>query len=865
MKITKIGARLLAVILVSVLMLAFATTAFAASYPYETTSMDDVNMRRNPNSSSTILKKIESGDAVTVLGATGSYYKLKFEETTGYAMKKYIDGTDNSPDTTPEPGLTMQAPPAVTSYPYDTTVISRVKLRKSAKADGEVYRILSTDAVVTVYSLSKKNGYAKVKHDGQTGYVLATNINLATFDTVVPTTQPTSAPVAGSENYKILKSGTESVEVSALQSALMELGFYTGSVDGKYGAVTEASVKTFQKRNGFTQTGTTTPEMQLLIYEGTPKDTKGYRQYVKTLAPIGGVTIKADSIGDAVKTLQTRLQVLGYYSGSITGKCDLDTINAMNDFELRHSLLGDSLMDAYDQSVLYGSTAISAYVVVTPTPAPTLAPPAGTVRRGDKGTDATLVQERLQQLGYYTGKITGTFNEGTEAALKAFQIKSGLEDDGICGPVTRTVLYGINAIYAIATPIPISTPAPTDAVLTAENAIIIKAGTLGEVVLKLQTRLQELGYYTSRLDGVYLTDDISAVREFQKLNSLTVDGKAGYQTQSTLYSVYAVGKTAEALTETIVRYGSVGDEVTALQSKLIELGYMSGEADGNFGILTKKALIAFQKANNLTRDGVAGSLTYEALNASSAIKNTTADAASTSLKFGAAGTAVKDMQSKLISLGYLKGKADGKFGAETSLALISFQKANGLKTDAIAGSNTLAKLTSLSSVTSVEPAPKPVTPGAPSISSSTISAANVRYANWYTEVKAKCRQYPNATVYDFTTGISWQVNMFSLGAHADSEPLTATDTANMNKAFGGKTTWTAKAVWVVFSDGTVYMGSTHNYPHAPSNIRNNNFDGHLCIHFPRTAAQVAKIGPYATKHQAEIDLGWAATLRRAGN
>ena len=124
--------------------------------------------------------------------------------------------------------------------------------------------------------------------------------------------------------------------------------------------------------------------------------------------------------------------------------------------------------------------------------------------------------------------------------------------------------------------------------------------------------------------------------------------------------------------------------------------------------------------------------------------------------------------------------------------------------------------------------------------------------------------YPNATIYDFVTGISWQVNMFSLGAHADAEPLTANDTANMNRAFGGKTTWTPKAVWVVLSDGSVYMASTHNTPHDTWHIKTNNFDGHVCIHFPRTQAQVEAIGPYATSHQKAIDLGWTATLRRAG-
>lgn len=73
--------------------------------------MDDVNMRSRANTTSTILKKIQKGDTVTILGVTGSFYRVEFDGKTGYAMKKYIDGTDPSPDPSPNPALSMQAPP----------------------------------------------------------------------------------------------------------------------------------------------------------------------------------------------------------------------------------------------------------------------------------------------------------------------------------------------------------------------------------------------------------------------------------------------------------------------------------------------------------------------------------------------------------------------------------------------------------------------------------------------------------------------------------------------------------------------------------------------------------------------------------
>ena len=153
---------------------------------------------------------------------------------------------------------------------------------------------------------------------------------------------------------------------------------------------------------------------------------------------------------------------------------------------------------------------------------------------------------------------------------------------------------------------------------------------------------------------------------------------------------------------------------------------------------------------------------------------------------------------------------------------------------------------------------------APGTTTSTVSAkpsaAKVQYANWYEKVKAVARKYPYATVYDIATGISWQVHIFSLGAHADYEPVTANDTAKLLKVFGGNT-WNPRAVWVVFSDGSVYIGSTHSMPHEVQHNRDNNFAGHSCLHFPRTQAQVTAIGPYATKHQSVIDAGWAATQK----
>ena len=62
-----------------------------------------------------------------------------------------------------------------------------------------------------------------------------------------------------------------------------------------------------------------------------------------------------------------------------------------------------------------------------------------------------------------------------------------------------------------------------------------------------------------------------------------------------------------------LRIGDHGDEVTALQKRLADLGYWNGKPDGEFGSTTRQAVFALQKAAGLTRDGVVGSATRQAL------------------------------------------------------------------------------------------------------------------------------------------------------------------------------------------------------------------------------------------------------------
>ena len=63
----------------------------------------------------------------------------------------------------------------------------------------------------------------------------------------------------------------------------------------------------------------------------------------------------------------------------------------------------------------------------------------------------------------------------------------------------------------------------------------------------------------------------------------------------------------------VLRQGSTGSEVQEVQRRLKQWGYYTGAVDGIFGSGTREAVIAFQKKNGLTADGIVGKETFKAL------------------------------------------------------------------------------------------------------------------------------------------------------------------------------------------------------------------------------------------------------------
>ena len=489
-------------------------------------------------------------------------------------------------------------------------------------------------------------------------------------------------------------------------------------------------------------------------------------------------------------------------------------------------------------------------------------------RLGDESDEIATVQTALKQLKFYAGDITGHFGAKTETAVIQFQRRYKLNADGIVGEETLAKIYekaGINDFESF-------TPAqstPSAAPSTGSTALL-RYGSQNSAVRALQEDLTRLGYYKGSVTGHYGSQTEASVAAFQRANGLSADGIAGAKTLAAISSKTsgksgssssAVSSSASVSSSAMLRLGSQSESVRAMQEALKALGYYKGSVTGNFGNLTKDAVMAFQRANGLGADGIAGAKTLAAIASKSSGKSSPSDPPASSgaattkdLKLntagaysvGSKGDTVKNMQQMLRTLGYYDGSVTGSFGNKTKDAVIAFQKAKGLSADGIAGAKTLAAIES--------DYKRGNKVGASSSEIAAASSSNIRYENflsWRTH-------YANGeycTVYDPATGISWQLRIMTKDKHMDAEPVTADDTAMMNKAFG-KTTWTPKVVYVTFADGRTYLGSTHNTPHGTSKISTNNFKGHLCVHFPIPMATAEGIGSYAVSHQEAINAAW---------
>ncbi len=305
----------------------------------------------------------------------------------------------------------------------------------------------------------------------------------------------------------------------------------------------------------------------------------------------------------------------------------------------------------------------------------------------------------------------------------------------------------------------------------------------------------------------------------------------------------------------IMRPGDENSDVKKLQQALQILGYYNGKIDSDYGSGTTAAVKAYQKAKGLTADGYAGERTIKSIfgscnpksmttqakpgsssSSSSTTKNESKETAkskyptvssikeigsapATSRK-GDSGTKVVKLQQALECLGYYDGAIDGDYGNGTYNAVKKFQQKRGMKADGVAGTSTIRVLFGEDAANA----------SSSSSSSSSSTTYKTEVLDWYADNVSKViPKGARFTVKDIVTGKTFEMVRWSGGDHMDAEPRTEEDAATIKAIYGGSYSWRRRAILIKYN-GHVYAASMNGMPHGTTTIENE-FDGHLCIHF----------------------------------
>ncbi|MBE9115086.1 peptidoglycan-binding protein [Lusitaniella coriacea LEGE 07157] len=314
-------------------------------------------------------------------------------------------------------------------------------------------------------------------------------------------------------------------------------------------------------------------------------------------------------------------------------------------------------------------------------------------RFGESSEEVTRIQMRLQVLGYSYVLPTGVYDAKTEEAIEDFQRQQGLNADGVVGRQTRPLLFSgvdpdFNTTSTVARNIPAFSPEGTQkrAIPVSTNlarsfppegtntnisntssrsqfppegtvskfsprsrppqqvaqisnfdlfypGLTLRNGDRSEAVRVLQQTLRRSNVYFGPNNGNFGSQTEEAVRLFQSISGLQVDGVVGDQTLRALgllssssprfpsnpppftpsQTFAQSGNTSGNFSGRTLRRGDRGGDVRRLQVELNRKGYDTGGIDGIYGLATENAVRAFQFSQRLRSDGIAGSQTLTAL------------------------------------------------------------------------------------------------------------------------------------------------------------------------------------------------------------------------------------------------------------
>lgn len=311
--------------------------------------------------------------------------------------------------------------------------------------------------------------------------------------------------------------------------------------------------------------------------------------------------LKRGSKGENVKTLQTHLKTLGYYSAAIDGDFGSVTEKAVKAFQKaagglkQDGWFGPSTCKKFNVTMEAKGYAKDVKIKLFDCPNITL-------KRGHKGENVKLLQTMMKTLGYYTREIDGDFGMYTEQAVKAFQTKTNHTPDGVFGPKTCPDLnkqYAAKVQQSMTNkyrnPPKISNVKP---ILTLLPEFVV----LPEEVIEMEEESDSSSSGDSGSSGSSSSNS-EEKKKTQKTATTTKVRSKGFINTTANFDCKKIN----------LSQGSKGDNVTKLQTILKTKGYYTRAIDGDFGKYTKEAVKKLQAAQGNSQDGIFGPKTCASL------------------------------------------------------------------------------------------------------------------------------------------------------------------------------------------------------------------------------------------------------------
>ncbi|WP_442935995.1 peptidoglycan-binding domain-containing protein [Nostoc sp.] len=249
-----------------------------------------------------------------------------------------------------------------------------------------------------------------------------------------------------------------------------------------------------------------------------------------------------------------------------------------------------------------------------------------TLKVGSQGERVAELQAALKLLGFYSGAVDGTYSENTASAVTRFKQAAGLNPDGIVDastwqrlfpkePVVASTVPSSQPRFNSATNFPVPTQASNLTNVANPNPnpprkAVTQVATNPEARPRPTTPKKAVTQAATNPEPRPATPKKPTTSSTQKTPNRTTS-TTRTQPNTTTKRTPGIQYTSEGLP--ILRVGLRGSEVVKLQQQLKKLGFLKGDADGDFGATTEAAVKAAQTRYGLEPDGVVGGSTWEVL------------------------------------------------------------------------------------------------------------------------------------------------------------------------------------------------------------------------------------------------------------